>query len=237
MSSEIEYRHLALEFDARAVADLVKKETGDEHFYVHSPTQYLVFVESGSSNTYENPTREHPNGRRARSWTIGAAGSEHQVMSTACKSTYYVNDGMLRLFNMGKMASPETYLRCYRKVLKTAIAERTSRHTVAGQDLRFNARATAFECHPWFKVAQAEGRLVPGNPTYPSGDPEYCKWTFTFTADLFEADRVAADAHAIATLVTDKEAGQRVWVYPEYGLISNIEDFVERGKVRQLFAS
>lgn len=234
MSSTIEYRHLALGIDARIAEALIRSECKDEYFYVNADRLYLVFVEAGSSNSYDAPSPKHPNGRRSRSWTLDMAGSEHKVIGRACYRTYYVNDGSLWL-ESNKRVTPEGYLRHYRKALEKAVPSTESLLMLAGHSVSWQSTSRDLSGHPWFAIALADGRLIESSPIYGDKDGTTRRWTLRMSGEA-TTDRVAADVAAIAWLTNLNCDNRRIWVEPDYGMARAIEHHVERGKQQSLLA-
>ena len=230
MSSTIEYRHLAVTADARAAEALIRGESKNENFYINADQVYLVFVEAGSNNGYEGPSRMYPRGRRARSWGIAAAGSKHEVISLACKQTYYVNDGSLWL-DSNKRATPEGYLRKYRKVLAEAISSGDTLRMLTGCAVSWQSTLDDFKQHPWFAIALAEHRLSDGPPHYGNENSAARHWTLRLSSEG-AIERVTADVAAIAWLTNVKREAGRIWVAPDWAMNDVIERYIAQRLTR-----
>lgn len=164
MSSEIEYRHLAVGCDTAKVPEAWERATGEYRFSGEGRGRvYLVLVEHGSSNTY---THKIVRGKqvevRARNWSIGVVGSNYQVVSHATRLARFAHSGMTKLRNAGPSGwvTPEAYIRCYRSVLESAIDGDTNPRLLADHHIQFtDPQDVAGQCQ-WMQKAKAEGRLT-----------------------------------------------------------------------------
>ena len=77
---------------------------------------FIVFVQEGSNNCYEISWSGRQ--KRERSWKIIQKGWEYSIIQEICYRSGFCEGGSLKL--NGRDVTPESYLKLYRKLLKSA---------------------------------------------------------------------------------------------------------------------
>lgn len=121
MSTHIEYKHIALSLDMRALQSV----TGIAVPPAIKDQLYLVMVESGDSNVTtmkrcaDGRTREV----RARSWGLRAFGAIDDIIEHVAKASSDAEGGMISIGNNGSggYVSAESYIRRYRRLIQRPV--------------------------------------------------------------------------------------------------------------------
>lgn len=116
MSSEIEFRHTAVRIDLTAGAQAIKEllsEGGVHAEYQRSYNAYshMVFVEAGSSNTFDQDNKI------ARHWVMAFFSTD--VLRTVIPCAVGAEGEMIKL--RGRSVKAESYIRHYRNLLTDAV--------------------------------------------------------------------------------------------------------------------
>lgn len=213
MSSNIEYRHLALAYPTSRVEERWQEATGERTFtcFDREPV-YIVLAESGESNV---TTSKRINGRNVevlrRKWNIAAIGTRSAVIAHACRIAPYAEGGMTKLNCAGHSGwvSAEAYIRRYRNTMSRAV-DGTTTCQIAGLRVRFFDAEDGVKRCLWLAKARSDGRLTEQPQRYQAADasPSF--------------DTVLTLSTDIATLACDILALSRVFsmqvAYPHFYL-------------------
>ncbi|OJY94358.1 MAG: hypothetical protein BGP25_05050 [Lysobacterales bacterium 63-13] len=225
MSSEIEYRHLALAFLTNRMSACWEQVTGQPTWSLGEDNRiYVVLAEHGSSNTTMTKwVNGRPKEVLERKWGIAAIGSTHQVIAHACRIASFAHSGVTRLRSAGESGwvTPEAYIRHYRNTVSAAIDGES--HCIIG-DLRirfFDAENRVRDC-PWLTKAVESGRLTLVPRAYIEAGKE-AQFDHVLQLSPNSADgMLACDLHALSGIFAMRSH------YPHFYFVGGIDDAAER---------
>lgn len=182
MSSTYEYRRLAVKLPA----------IEDPDGYPSDPT-YMLFVESGASNSTMFVTDRHGREREVldRSWHLGMVDTHTGIIEKACKVAAFCESGRTRGYK-GRELTPEGYIKACRSTLANALEGDEAVELLAGARVLLSVLDETFLAFPHLK---ASGRLLDSSSA--------CyRHELTLADNL---DDLAKDAVALTAVVAQEE--------------------------------